>query len=55
MSLLCIHPHSLSTGETRRKFCWGSNRVSQAAVTPALPALLRDFILEQNITSSTEN
>lgn len=55
MSLLCIHPHSHSSGEIRRKFCLGSNRVNQAAVTPALPALLRDFILEQIIASPTEN
>lgn len=55
MILLCIHPHSLSTGEMRRKFCLGSNRVNQAASTPALPALLRDLILEQIITSPAEN
>lgn len=55
MSLLCIHHHSLSTDERRRKFCLGSKRVNQTTVTSALPALLRDFTLEQIIASTTEN
>lgn len=39
MRLLCIHPYSLSIGEMRKEFCLGSNRVKQAAITPAPPPL----------------
>lgn len=39
MGLLCIHPYSLSIGEMRRECCLGSNRVKQAAITPAPPPL----------------
>ena len=55
MSVLCIHPYSLSIGDMRRKFCLDSKRVNQAAITPATPPLLRDFTWEQTISSMAEN